>query len=102
MSIDLPEKTTMMKTLTIKDDSNQTVSYKAEIMEGTPPEMGTLYTLYDDHGKQAPQSLTVTVGKNVNVVFFSGIEVKDGRAYGFDYTVTRARTGELGAFVSYA
>ncbi|WP_446900796.1 hypothetical protein [Burkholderia sp. YIM B11467] len=92
-----------MKTLTIKSGSNQTASYKAEIMEGTPPEMGTLYTLYDDDGKkQQPRSVTITEGKNISIVFYSGIEVQDGKAYGYDYMVKRARTCELGEFVSYA
>lgn len=93
-----------MKSLTIKDGFGATVSYKAKVLPGTPPEMGTLYVLLSDDGsndgKLNPKGLKITDGKNVDFLFFDCVEVVGSTAYGYTY-MTRERSKVIGEFVSF-
>ena len=94
-----------MKNLTIRIGADQTGSYKARVLQGTPPEMGTLYVILrddgTDDGKSVPKVLTLSAGRSVNIVAFDCVEVVDSRAFGYVY-VTQKRSGEIGEFVSFA
>ncbi|MGN4155547.1 hypothetical protein ACS0Y3_34900 [Burkholderia gladioli] len=94
-----------MKTLTIKIGADQTVAYKARIMEGTPPEMGALYVLLPpdgtDTGKSHPTGVELTDGKNKQIILFDCIEVQGSDAFGFVF-LTRSRSGRIGEFVSFS
>ncbi|MFM0742246.1 hypothetical protein PQQ51_33935 [Paraburkholderia xenovorans] len=93
-----------MNTLTIKDGSGQTVSFKARVMPGTPPEMGTLYVLLQDdgtdNGKPNPKQVVLTDGSNKKFVFFDCIEVVNFKAFAFTF-LDRKRLDEIGEFVSF-
>lgn len=94
-----------MKLLTIKDGAGSAVQYKARIMLGTPPEMGTLYVLLaddgSDDGKSHAKSLKITHGKTVEFVIFDCVEVANSIAYGYSH-LTRQRSKVIGEFVSFA
>ncbi|HEX7650197.1 MAG TPA: hypothetical protein VF450_22570 [Noviherbaspirillum sp.] len=94
-----------MKTLTIKIGADQTVAYRARLMEGTPAEMGALYVLLPpdgaDTGKSHPAGVELTDGKNKHIILFDCIEVQGSDAFGFVFS-TKSRSGRIGEFLSFA
>ncbi|MEM5461364.1 hypothetical protein VSR69_42335 [Paraburkholderia phytofirmans] len=94
-----------MKTLTIKIGADQTVAYKARLMEGTPSEMGALYVLLPpdgtDTGKSHPAGVELIDGKNKHIILFDCVEVQGSDAFGFVFS-TKGRSGRIGEFVSFS